>query len=96
MNCDYSSSTEICVKSSITKSQSGVRASRLLVVARPMTLAPEARPAVMPWKESSKTMVSCGVAPSASMPLRKHSGSGFDLEKCSLVSTVSTRSRSSG
>ena len=71
-------------------------ASRLFVVARPTTRAPEARPAVRPWNESSKTTVSSGAAPKCFMPLRKQSGSGFDLSKSSPVRTTSTRTASSG
>ena len=43
-----------------------------------------------PWKESSNTMEVSGVPPRAFIPIRKHSGSGFDLEKSSPVSTLST------
>ena len=42
------------------------------------------------------TYVSSGRPPRTSMPLRKHSGSGFDFEKCSLVRTASVSSHSSG
>ena len=84
------------VKSSITISQSGARTSLLLVVVRPMILAPAARPAFIPWIESSNMTVFSGLAPNFSIPLMKHSGSGLEREKSSLVSIMFTIDGSSG
>ena len=51
-------------KSSITMSQRGVMTSRGLEVARPTTKAPDARPALRPWIESSNTIEFSRVPPS--------------------------------
>ena len=56
-------------------------ASLVLVVARPITVAPEVIPACRPWKESSNTYEFSGVAPNISIPSRKQSGSGFRTGK---------------
>ena len=50
--------------------------SRELVVANPITVAPEAMPAFSPLKESSNTYVVSGVVPKTSIPNRKQSGHG--------------------
>ena len=42
--------------------------SRELVVANPITVAPEAMPAFSPLKESSNTYVVSGVVPKTSIP----------------------------
>ena len=51
--------------------------SRELVVANPITVAPEAMPAFSPLKESSNTYVVSGVVPKTSIPNRKQSGAGL-------------------
>lgn len=58
--------------------------SRELVVANPITVAPEAMPAFSPLKESSNTYVVSGVVPKTSIPNRKQSGAGLEAVNISV------------
>ena len=68
------SSVAMSQKSSITMSHRGSITSRGKEVASPTTLAPEARPAAMPCRESSKTTVVSGLPFSRSICLFEAGG----------------------
>ena len=65
--------------------------SRELVVANPITVAPEAMPAFSPLKESSNTYVVSGVVPKTSMPSRNQSGAGMEAVNIAAVRIRSKR-----